>query len=54
MAEVERIDQKLDDKFQPHGRPLLMFLAFCVRHHPQDAQYLNLNTASSASSDSRA
>lgn len=25
-------------KFQPDGRPVLMFLAFGVRHHPQDSQ----------------
>jgi hypothetical protein len=25
-------------KFQPDGRPVLMFLAFGVRHHPQSSQ----------------
>jgi hypothetical protein len=25
-------------KFQPDGRPVLMFLAFGVRHHPQGSQ----------------
>jgi hypothetical protein len=25
-------------KFQPDGRPMLMFLAFGVRHHPRDSQ----------------
>jgi hypothetical protein len=25
-------------KFQPDGRPVLMFLAFGVRHHPRDSQ----------------
>jgi hypothetical protein len=26
-------------KFQPDGRPVLMFLAFGVRHHPQGSQH---------------
>lgn len=26
-------------KFQPDGRPVLMFLAFGVRHHPRESQH---------------
>ena len=29
-------------KFEPHGRPVLMFLAFGVRHHPRESHALNV------------